>query len=176
MAKQEYLRPHDVTVLLQMAIAPAATFRELAERVGLSLGEAHNAVNRLQLSRLVMFDERSVNLSATLEFLVSGVPYAYPPQIGPPSRGVATAFSATPLAAEFVSDQVIVWPDAKGDTRGYTLIPLSPAAPRVARMNERLYHLLALVDAIRVGQARERKRARQYLEHTIRSMRSQWTY
>jgi hypothetical protein len=43
--------------------------------------------------------------------------------------------------------------------RGQSLVPLYPAAPRLAGRVPDLYDLLTLVDAIRVGRARERSRA-----------------
>lgn len=172
MEKQEYLRPHDVLVLLQLAIEPETTFRSLAADVGLSLGEAHNAAKRLELARLIFLHEQTVNVSATLEFLVCGVPYAFPPQLGAPSRGIATAFSASPLNREFPSNQLLVWPDHRGDSRGVALLPLSPVVAVIWEGNQELYQLLTLVDAVRVGRARERKRAREYLEHEIRSLRA----
>ena len=46
------LRPHDVCVLLQFALKPQMTFRDLSDLVGLSLGEVHNATKRLAVSRL----------------------------------------------------------------------------------------------------------------------------
>lgn len=164
MLKQEYLRPHDITVLLQLAIQPDTTFRELADRVALSLGEAHNSARRLESAHLVIFDEKSVNYPAAREFLLSGVPYAFPARLGAQSRGIRTAFSAPPLAEEFPSGEVIVWEDHRGDIRGDTLAPLSPAVGKIWERNKQLYALLAIVDALRIGRSRERKRARHYLE------------
>lgn len=174
MAKQEYLRPHDVLVLLQLATRPRSTFRDLSQAVGLSLGEAHNAAKRLELARLVMLDEPSVNHSGILQFLTAGVPYAFPPQIGPPTRGIPTAFSAPPMAAELPSDQVVVWPSPVGRSRGSALTPLSPAVTHIWEVNQDLYRLLALVDALRIGRARERTMARKQLEQALRSSAA-WT-
>lgn len=49
-------------------------------------------------------------------------------------------------------------------TRGAGLAPLYPSVPEAALRNEKLYALLALFDAIRSGQARERNAARDLLE------------
>lgn len=174
MRKQEYLRPHDVLVLIQLAIQPEPTFRDLSAKVGLSLGEVHKAAKRLGLARLIMFEERSVNLSAMMEFLVSGVPYAFPAQLGAPSRGILTAFSAPFLASEFVTDEVVVWPAHNGDSRGLALTPLSPVVSTVWEHNHDLYRILTLVDALRVGRARERNRAREFLAETFDLMRTKW--
>ena len=58
-----------------------------------------------------------------------------------------------------------VWPDDSGDTTGTSLEPLHPSAPRAARSSPELHELLALVDALRVGRARERALAAREL-HT----------
>ena len=94
------LRPHDVCVLLQFALKPEMTVRELSHMVGLSLGEAHNATKRLVISRLIPPGGGMVNQSVCFDFLVSGVPYVFPRELGPEVRGVPTAhLSPRPSAA-----------------------------------------------------------------------------
>ena len=48
--------------------------------------------------------------------------------------------------------------------RGYAFSPLYPSVPAAALQDSRLYELLALVDAIRDGRARERNLAAKELE------------
>jgi hypothetical protein len=50
-----------------------------------------------------------------------------------------------------------VWPSADGGARGYALEPLYRTAPAAARRDARVHEVLALVDAIREGGARERE-------------------
>ena len=45
------LKPADVAVALQLSLTPDVPYRELAAAVGISHGEAHNAVRRLQAAR-----------------------------------------------------------------------------------------------------------------------------
>lgn len=169
-SKQEYLRPHDVVVLLQLSLRPRATFRDLAPAIGLSLGETHNATRRLQLARLVApAPAARVNRRGALEFLSFGVPYCFPAQVGGPARGVPTAFAVEPIASEVVGDEVVVWPSANGSARGLALVPLCPAFAEIWDRNPELYRLVSLVDAIRVGRARERASARKHLEKALRS-------
>jgi hypothetical protein len=52
-----------------------------------------------------------------------------------------------------------VWPDDDGTVRGVGLAPICASAPGAARNHEGLYRLLALVDALRVGAARDRQLA-----------------
>ncbi|MDB4910172.1 MAG: hypothetical protein JWO39_995 [Gemmatimonadetes bacterium] len=160
------LRPHDVAVALQLLLSPGMQYRELSKSVGLSQGEAHNSVRRLIASRLAR-EDREVNAHALHDFIVSGVPYAFPATLGPETRGVPTAHSAPPFADALFDDNVIVWPSAAGKVRGASLAPLYPGAPETARHNVPLYELLAAVDELRVGQARERERAKQYFRERL---------
>lgn len=156
MPRQPSLRPGDVAVALELALRPAEAFVPLAQAVGVSLGEAHNAVRRLRAARLLAPDQRRVTATALVELLVSGVPYVFPGVLGPAARGVPTAWSAPPLSELFSGADPVVWASAGGNLRGQTLTPLYPGAPSRAKARPDLYQLLALVDALRVGRARER--------------------
>lgn len=67
-------------------------------------------------------------------------------------------------------DLPLVWPDPDGDVRGLTLEPLHKAAPKAARRDPRLYELLTLIDALRVGRARERQLAEKALSALLRRL------
>lgn len=162
------LRPQDVAVALQLALTPGAQFRALAEATGLSQGEVHNAVQRLTAARLVRGETRAPLRGALGDFLESGVPYAFAAHPGADTRGVPTAHSAPPLDAEFVGADAMVWPHPDGVVRGAAVVPLLPAAPRLAITNPPLYELLALVDVLRLGRARERKQARHLLREALK--------
>ena len=165
------LRPHDVAVALQLVLTPGAPYRALAEAVGLSQGEAHNAVKRLTASRLVRRDDHIVNALALLEFLSGGVPYAFPAEPGAESRGVPTAHSAVSFAGYMGGDQKVVWPSPDGRMRGAAVEPLYDGAPGTATHNPRLYELLAVVDVLRIGRARERQHAKALLHERLLAAR-----
>jgi hypothetical protein len=57
------------------------------------------------------------------------------------------------------SDLPPVWPDPQGRQRGIALSPLHPAVPELARRDPELAERLALIDAIRMGDARVRRLA-----------------
>lgn len=88
--------------------------------------------------------------------LVHAARFLIPPRLGQPTRGLPTAHSAPPLASMSLANSATVRPDEEGAHMGTALEPLHPAAPRAAHANPRLHELLALVDALRVGRARER--------------------
>jgi hypothetical protein len=56
----------------------------------------------------------------------------------------------------FANENIPVWPDASGEKLGYGVEPLHPSAPTAVRRDARLYEVLALIDALREGRARER--------------------
>jgi hypothetical protein len=56
-----------------------------------------------------------------------------------------------------------------GQRARQSVVPLLPSAPRLPSTNPRLYRMLALVDALRLGRARERKEAAALLERALRT-------
>jgi hypothetical protein len=70
---------------------------------------------------------------------------------------VPTSHSAPAFAGVFApgSDDW-VWPHPNGSVRGQGLQPLHPSVPFAAAQDAKLYEMLALFDALRVGRARER--------------------
>lgn len=166
------LRPHDVVVALQLALTPNLPYGALSEAVGLSRGETHNAVRRLTRAKLLSVRGREPNRHSLLEFIAAGVPYVFAVEPGPPTRGVPTAHSAPPLSSEILDSEPVVWPSVEGHVRGASIEPLFPGAPATAKLNPELYQLLALVDAMRVGRARERQKAKSILNDRLAKTRS----
>lgn len=145
----------------------------IAADLKMSPSEIHAAIKRLQQSRLLHGPEMEdkPNLSALEEFLLHGVRYAFPAEHGPVTRGLPTSFAAPPLNKEIVSGGELppVWPWREGETRGIAFEPLYKTAPAAALRDPTLYRLLTLVDAIRDGRARERKKAEKYLIDMLRT-------
>lgn len=169
------LRPHDVVVALQLVLTPRASYPELADLVGLSVGESHNSVRRLRAAHLVLPGRsKRVNKRALVEFLLHGVPYAYPGQLGPVTRGVPTAHAGPALWERFRAPDVVVWPSPKGNARGESIVPLCPRAADLEQTNPALYRWLTLVDALRIGRSRERSIASQILEQEIQEGEAEW--
>ena len=157
-AQQPSLRPQDLAVAVWLALEPNEHYERMAEALSHSLSGTHRSVQRLRQAGLLLPDERKVNRSALLEFLRYGVRYVFPPSRGPEVRGMPTAWSAPVLEGELpVSAKAIVWPDVRGSMRGESVAPLYDGAPRASDRDFRLYRSLALIDALRLGQARERK-------------------
>lgn len=157
------LKPQDILILLKLVTIGdrSWSYNGLANELFMSPSETHSGIRRAVVARL--FDEgRNVPIVKALEeFLVHGVKYAFPPNRGPLTRGIPTSYAAPPLKEQIVqsADPPPVWPDPEGTVRGYEFSPLYKSAPRAAGRDSNLYQLLALVDAIRDGRARERELA-----------------
>jgi hypothetical protein len=145
-------------------------FAEVAKEIGMSASEFHAAVKRLAVSGLIDQESRKPHCKPTEEFLFHGVPYIFPATPGSLIRGVPTSYGAAPLNALIASSSgavIPVWPDAEGKSRGYSIEPLHPSAPKAARTDAAFYELLALIDALRDGRMRERQMAREELHRRI---------
>lgn len=137
----------------------------LAKELGMSASEVHSAVKRCQDAGLFNPYSQQPNRVALQEFLVHGLRYVFPARPGPLVQGLPTSFAAPLMKRKFRFDPaeapVMPWPD--GPARGPEIAPLYRSAPLAASTDERLYQLLALVDALRTGRARERKVAAEAL-------------
>lgn len=172
------LRPQDLGIALKLMVTPlgASTTRSLAADLGISIGEISNALRRCVTAQLVTRappEARQSQLrrggqrmrlmirqTAMREFVLHGIRYVWPPERGPIVRGVATAHAAAPLLGLIASDEAPpVWPYPAGAQRGESFSPLFDTAPAASTKDPALYEVLALVDAIRAGRARERNLA-----------------
>ncbi len=159
------LRGQDILVLVRLiGEPPRARIAWIAESLGLGVGPVHRSLASLSKAHLLLEDRR-VALAQADEFLVHGLQYVFPPSFGGESRGVPTAWAASPLREKLAESgsQPLVWPHPQGRLRGIALEPLHPVVPDVALRDPELHERLALVDALRLGDARLRRIAREEL-------------
>jgi hypothetical protein len=168
------MKPQDVVVALKIAIVGGSkrTFFSLAKDLALSASEVHASTKRCEQAGVVTTghgDGLQVNKPALKEFLVHGARYAFPAVLGPMTRGMPTASAGPTLSKLLVAspEGPLVWPFAQGEARGPSLSPLYPKVPEAAGRDPDLYDLLALLDAIRAGGARDREIASSELEKRI---------
>ncbi len=164
------LKPQDIVVLLKLVGSPSEwTFEGLAADLSMSVSAVHRSLSRASEAGLYEPQRRRVIPPALYEFLVHAAKYLFPPVMAGEARGMPTAWGAPPLAARVSSEGggMPVWPDARGDARGIAMTPIHPKAPLAARSDESLWELLALVDALRLGDARHREEAAHELAHRL---------
>lgn len=178
--KSRNLKPQDIVILCQiLSLGPIYT-RDwdnllLSRKLNISQSEISQSIRR---SIYIGFMDagKSIYYESFFEFLVYGLKYVFPVKPGAISRGVPTAHSAGPLNMMINSnDNVFVWPYAFGKVSGESIEPLYHTIPKVISEQEhgniaegkKFYELLALLDALRAGRARERNIAKSELEKRI---------
>lgn len=148
--------------------------RALEESTGISKSEVSGALRRCTEVGLLKAGRQTgkplVNTRDLHQFLVHGVRFVFPARPGPIVRGIPTAFAAPVLADRLMSagDYIYVWEDAFGTNQGQRVEPLFRTVPQAARRDADLYAMLALVDSIRLGQAREASLAGELLKKYLR--------
>ena len=174
--KQHVMRPQDVVILLKKLTFEGRKMngKELSESLGISAAEISMAMERNRVAQLVDADKKRVNILALKEFLIYGVKYCFPAQLERIVRGMPTAFSASPVNQHIASNgNVVVWRDSFGSVRGQAITPLFSSAVEASKKDSDLYALLAIVDTLRIGKARERQIAidclDQYLQNYVGS-------
>lgn len=170
MKKHNGMRPQDIVVLLKILTLEGQFWqgKDLAASLHISASEVSESLRRSAYAGLFQRATGQVSRLALLDFLIYGLRFVFPQQPGAVVQGIPTAHSAPPMNA-VISDGGVryVWPAARGPVKGLAIEPLYPAAVSAAMEDPNLYALLALVDALRVGRARERELARQELEKRI---------
>jgi hypothetical protein len=167
------LRPLDIVVLLKLSLKNGRPpYLQLANELHLYPSEVYSSIKRARASHFLQnpeVDDR-LNSTALLEFLLHGIRYAFPAEMGALTRGLPTGYAAPPLDKCILagSDPPPVWPYADGHVRGQSFSPLHKNVPRAALEDAKFYELLALVDALRDGRAREREVAVREIEKRLK--------
>ena len=182
------MRPQDIVVLLELVTRGYSnsseqfpkgllfigniTAKELSVTLQISEAEIGHSIRRSRFAGLLMGSGRLVTgqvaRHALYEFLLHGIEYVFPVKPGHLTRGVPTAHSAAPLSGIIQATEQYVWPHEEGQVRGQAIEPLFRTVPDIVVQNERLYQLLALTDALRVGRSREVNLAREELKRLLR--------
>lgn len=166
------LKPQDVLVALKLAVLEGEgwSYPSLVASIHLSLGELHKSVQRLNAAGLFNDHTRAPRRAALEEFLIHGVKYAFPAERKGITRGVPTAWAAAPLKEHLApsDESPPVWPHPNGTARGAGFSPLYASAPDAALDDPKLYELLALLDGIRGGGARERNLSVELLRERLK--------
>jgi len=161
MKKHSGMRPQDIVVLLKIAAKGKESWlmKDLSYELGISASEISESLNRSVVAGLISYNKKDLMRLNLIDFLSYGLRFVYPEQPGALVRGMATAHAAPPLNKIIVSQEPYVWPYGKGKVRGQAITPLHPKVPEAALKDENFYILMALVDTLRVGKAREKEMA-----------------
>jgi hypothetical protein len=166
------IKPVDVLVLLKLIAYGDQlwSYSRISADIGVVPSQISNSLRRSAKARLLEHGPEPRPYKPHLrEFLIHGVKYCFPAVTGSLTRGIPTSYAAPPLNSVIsdTGDPPPVWPYPRGEVRGIALMPIHRAVPEAALKDEKLYQLLALVDAIRTGRARERELASRELSARI---------
>jgi hypothetical protein len=171
MKQHHGMRPQDIVVLLKIIAINNNQWKNLdiAYALKISQSEVSEVLNRCKIAKLINKDKRVVHLNALSEFLIYGLKYVFPAEPGAIAKGIPTAHSASPIKERIRSgSESYVWPHQKGYARGMTIVPLYKTIPEAAVEDPEFYKLIALVDTLRIGKAREVQMAIDELNRRIR--------
>ena len=166
--KQIVMRPIDVVILLKKITHQGASMngKQLADSLCISPSEVSVAMDRNRIAQLVDEGKSRVNILALRDFLIYGIRYCFPVKPGSAVRGIPTASSADVIKHAIVGNgEQFVWKNSSGTLRGQSIIPLYPNAPEATKKDAELHSLLAIVDSLRIGKARERSVAIEKLDY-----------
>lgn len=168
------MKPQDILVYLKLLLWKKGrwTVAALAKSIGLSASETHAALQRGKKSGILDSLTEKPSKARLEEFLIHGLKYVFPAELGPQAKGIPTAHSAPPLSEKIVSHpgDAFVWVSPKGRVMGAQIEPLYPSVLKAVQSDVQLYELLALIDALRVGRAREQRLAAQELSERFKSI------
>jgi hypothetical protein len=167
------IRGQDVVVLVKLHLVGAAdwTVRSLADDLGYDLAGVSRSLWRLATAGLFDPERRRPRAAQSEEFLIHAVKYVFPATLGAPSRGMPTAWAVPPLSEAIAAgdEPPPVWPHRGGEVRGFAVKPVHRLAVDASMRDPGMREWLALLDALRVGEARERRLAADHLRDRVRS-------
>jgi len=170
MRKHSGMKPQDIVILLKIIVLGEQSWRQfdIANSLYISTFEVSNSLQRCVFAQLIDETKKNVFRKSIFEFLVYGLKYVYPVRPEGLVKGIPTAHSAPPLSSMIISkSEAYVWLDVEGTFNGQGIEPLYPNAPKAAKQDPKLYELLSLIDALRVGKVREQNLAAGELKKRI---------
>ena len=150
----------------------------LSSELAMSKSEVFNGFERCKEAGLITENREQPSLMKKqfFDLMVYGAPRVFYGQRGEVCKGMPTSVHArslkelkTRLVNEGDQEENIpmVWPCSRGTVKGESLTPIYPSVPEAAEKDAVLYEMLALLDIIRVGSARGKKLATEFLRRKI---------
>lgn len=163
------MKPQDLVVMAKLIACEEENWTQLklAKELFMSQSEISTSLARCRYAGLLSYDGKTVHRKLFMDFVEFGLAVVFPQRAGPVVRGTPTAHSAYPLNEEIDSKEKYVWPYAKGKQRGQAILPLYPSAVKIADHDPIMYQMLSLMDAVRVGRAREKSLGIKHLKEMI---------
>ncbi len=164
------LKSQDLLVAVHRVLHPKrSAYAQIASDLHIGVGTAHRAFLGAKAAGLVASSGVAIDANI-IEFLVHGARYVFPPvYVGGNTRGVPTAGGAPGLSEQLLESAPIVWPDTSGRVRGQGLEPIHASAVAIASKDLQFYQVLAAIDLLRIGGARQRQVGADFLRRLLTS-------
>jgi hypothetical protein len=165
---------HDILSSKDNLFHERYSLRSLQTQTGISKTEISASLKRSMSVGLAIQDRNTgipkTNIKNLLEFVVHGLKYVFPTKPAEIVRGIPTSFAAPIMKGKLMSagEYIYVWPYAMGKEKGQAITPLYKSVPQAVKRDPLMYELLALVDAIRIGEPREKALAIDMLEKKLK--------
>jgi len=156
------LQPICLLVALKLvALGDAgSSLRELEAQLGAPKSTISLSLRRLREHRILreVDGKHKIQRLAARDLIEHGIRWIAPGEIGDYELGLLTSHAAEPLASHLMGDpDPLVMPLPHGPARGRVVTPIHRLAPQAAANDEKLYRLLVIADAFRIGRARDRE-------------------
>lgn len=167
------LKPQDIVIVMKILAKGNESWSQplIAMEIGMSVSEVNSGIKRALASGLLRIKNKKATpvKVAVEEFLIYGLKYVFPIERGEPTRGLPTGYAAKVFENQFAKSDELppVWPDAEGVIKGYAVKPLYKSVPFAAKQDQKLYNLLAIIDVLRSGRAREVQLAKKMLHELL---------
>ncbi len=177
-AARVFLRSQDLLVLLKLTVWGEHPWRQedIARELGLVQSQVNTSLRRAAEAGLYDAETKQVNKTALANLLINGIRHLIPGKLGARAHGLPTAWGHRGAfhALVYGAAEPPVW-DSAGkeskakdqETDGVAVEPLHERVPYAAARDAKLYEILAAIDALRVGRAREMEMARDLLRNRL---------
>lgn len=162
------IRPVDIVVLVHLYVEQSRrrsslsyfdqdlwTYQRLADDLLLPKSTLFRSIQNAESGRLL--NSKRLNEARFIHFLMYGVPVIFPATPGAMDIGTPTSMTANLFgsAYQLVSTTPHIWPNPNGQIKGITVEPLHACAIGLAERDSDAHRILAAVDGLRLGGARE---------------------
>jgi len=164
------MRPQDIVILLAIHLREDMPFqnKELAAGLLISPAEITHSLHRSEIAGLWDPQAGMIDRKSLMKFLQYGIRHVFPVRPGTLVSGVPTAYSYRLVKNAFKGLPSYVWPDPNGYQKGLAIEPLYANQVAAAKEDDLLYEILALIDLLRIGGARESAIALPHLIERVR--------
>ena len=163
------IKGQDVALVVKLLCLADKPWKQVDLAIDLELSQGEIAKSLQRLSKVGLIFDNEPNRKACEEFLISAVKFIFPAQLGALTVGKPTAMSTVYFQKHLLQskENMYVWSDVDGDTRGQMVHPLYPGLSKAASKDEKFYNMMSAIEVLRLGKARDKEVAKTFLKEEI---------